>query len=137
MRKIALAPAEPEPLTQADLNLVEAYLDRVFSGLGMDVSFTRHFLDRVNDPRNKKQITKKELAQLFAKEYERYGKTLARLGPDQEALLTDLSSSINTPVALRWNRQKQTLEMVAKTVMRKPGFRPNDPSEKHFKVARK
>lgn len=41
-------------ITQADLDAVEKYADRVFAKVGIDVEFTRHFLDRANDARNKK-----------------------------------------------------------------------------------
>lgn len=121
-------------ITAEELKQVERYLDAVFSKLGMDVEFTRHFLDRLNDERNGKQITKKELVDLFTKEYVQYGKTIAKMGPDQEAVLTDLSSDVNTPIALKWNREKRTLEMVAKTVMRKSNFRPNNSKERQYKV---
>ena len=49
------------PVTQGDLQKLEDYADRLFSRVGIDVAFTRHFLDRVNDERNPKQITVGEL----------------------------------------------------------------------------
>lgn len=124
---------QSKPLTRSDISSVEKYLDTVFSKLGMDVEFTKHFMDRVNDPRNVKQITKNELVNLFTKIYQKYGKPIAQLGPDKEAVLTDLSSNINSPVVLKWNRGSNQLELVVKTVMRKPNFRPKD--ERHFKVS--
>ena len=56
-------PQQPQPQQQAPqitpviLNKLEKYLDALFARLGIDVEFTRHFLDRVNDERNIKQIT--------------------------------------------------------------------------------
>ena len=44
-------------ITKSDLDQLEKYADRLFGAVGIDVEFTRHFLDRVNDERNKKQIT--------------------------------------------------------------------------------
>jgi hypothetical protein len=125
---------EQMPISDADLKKVEAYLDAVFAKLGIDVEFGKHFKDRLNDARNGKQISKTELINLFTKEYERYGKVIAQMGPDKEALLTDLSSDVNTPIILKWNRGTQKLEMAVKTIMRKKNFKPNDSREKHFKV---
>jgi RNA polymerase sigma factor (sigma-70 family) len=117
---------EFEGVTIAQLNALEKVLDQVFAKLGIDVEFTRHFLDRVNDERNIKQITIKELGNLFAKEFRKWGKPIAQMGPDAEAVMKDLSSDINLPFALNWNKQSGMLELVAKTVMRKKNFRtPN------------
>ena len=66
------------PVTQPQLDALEKVLDRVFSQLGIDVEFTRHFLDRVNDERNIKQITLSELGQLFKKEFMKL--TLTKIG---------------------------------------------------------
>ena len=116
-------------VTQQQLNSLEKVLDQVFAKIGIDVEFTRHFLDRVNDERNRKQITVKELALLFKKEFQRWGKEIAKLGPDAEAVMKDLESDINIPFALKWNGRE--LEMIAKTVMRKPNFKT---SNKEFPV---
>ena len=113
-------------VTQAQLDSLEKVLDRVFAQLNIDVEFTRHFLDRVNDERNVKQITITELAMLFKKEFQKWGKPIASLGPDAEAVMKDLATDINIPFALNWNRATGMLELVAKTVMRKKNFRtPN------------
>ena len=45
-----------EEITKNDLNQIEKYADKLFADVGIDVEFTRHFLDRVNDERNKKPI---------------------------------------------------------------------------------
>ena len=42
---------------KSDLDQIERYADRLFASLGIDVEFTRHFMDRVNDKRNEKPIT--------------------------------------------------------------------------------
>ena len=115
-----------EYITRDDLRKLEYYLDTLFSKLGMDVNFSHHFLDRVNDPRNKKQITFSELVKLFKDEYLKYGKTIAQLGPDAEAVLKDMSSDINVPFVLTWDRGNQELDLKAKTVMRKKNFHTPD-----------
>ena len=43
------------------MTLVEDYADKLFGELGLDVEFSKHFRDRLNDPRNTKPITAAEL----------------------------------------------------------------------------
>jgi len=118
-------------VTQAQLDALEKVLDQVFAKVGIDIEFTRHFIDRVNDERNIKPISIKELAMLFKKEFIKYGKPIAQLGPDAQAVMKDLESDINIPFALNWNGEE--LELVAKTVMRKKDFKS---SNKEFTVER-
>jgi hypothetical protein len=118
-------------VTQAQLDALEKVLDQVFAKVGIDIEFTRHFIDRVNDERNIKPISIKELAMLFKKEFIKYGKPIAQLGPDTQAVMKDLESDINIPFALNWNGEE--LELVAKTVMRKKDFKS---SNKEFTVER-
>jgi hypothetical protein len=116
----------PTIITQAMLDKLEFYLDQLFKNVGMDIEFTRHFLDRVNDPRNKEQITLKELAILFKDAYNKYGKRIAQMGPDAEAVIKDMRSDVNVPFVLNWDDRNQELDLVAKTVMRKKDFRTPD-----------
>ena len=115
------------PVTQADIDQLEVFADRLFAKVGIDVEFTRHFLDRVNDERNIKQITMSELTRLFKQEYKRWGKPIAQLGPDAEAVMKDMATDINLPFALRWDHQNKELDLVAKTVMRKTDFKTSNP----------
>ena len=39
------------------LNRIEVFLDRLFEKFDLDIEFTHHFYDRLNDPRNGKKIT--------------------------------------------------------------------------------
>ena len=115
-----------EDVTQADLNQLEQFADKLFDKVGIDVEFTRHFLDRVNDERNRKPITPAELTRLFKQEYKRYGKPIAKMGPDKEAVMKDLQTNLNLPFALVYDRQNNELDLIAKTIMRKDDFKtPN------------
>ncbi len=114
------AAAGDNPISKSDLDNVEKYADRQYKSSGIDVEFTRHFLDRVNDARNKKQITVAELIRLFKQSFKKYGKKIAQLGPDAEAVLNDMQTDINMPFALKWDGKE--LDLIAKTVMRKPNF---------------
>lgn len=108
-----------EEVTQSELNNVEAFADRLWGKFGIDVNFTRHFFDRLNDPRNVKPISAAELVRLFKREYEKYGKTIA--GADGEAVMKDSGTDINLPFA------KHGDKMAAKTIMRKDDFKTPDP----------
>ena len=81
-------------ITKSDLDQLEKYADRLFGAVGIDVEFTRHFLDRVNDERNKKQITTAELTRLFKQSFKKYGKKIAQLGPDAEAVINDMKTDV-------------------------------------------
>ena len=119
------AAAGDAQLTRKDLDAVEKYADRLYAAAGIDVEFTRHFLDRVNDARNKKQITVAELIRMFKQSYKKYGRKIAQLGPDAEAVLNDMQTDINMPFVLKWDGKE--LDLVAKTVMRKSNFATTNP----------
>ena len=114
-----------EDITKKDLNQVEKFADRLFAKVGIDVEFTRHFMDRVNDARNKKPINTSELTRLFKQSYAKYGKKIAQLGPDAEAVINDMKTDVNMPFVL--NLKGDELELVAKTVMRKKDFKTSGP----------
>ena len=85
-------------ITKSDIDQLEKYADRIFKSVGIDVNFTRHFVDRANDARNKKDITPSELTRLFKQSYKKYGKKIAQLGPDAEAVINDMKTDINMPL---------------------------------------
>ena len=114
-----------EDVSKSDLDQVEKYADKLFAAVGIDVEFTRHFLDRVNDIRNKTQITVAELIRMFRQSYKKHGKKIAQLGPDAEAVLNDMQTDINVPFVLKWDGKE--LDLVAKTVMRKKNFGTPNP----------
>ena len=113
-------------ITSSDLEALETFADRIFGKVGIDVEFTRHFLDRVNDERNGEQITASELTRMFKQEYKRWGKPIAQMGPDAEAVMKDLATDINMPFALRWDRDNDELDLIVKTVMRKKDFKTSN-----------
>ena len=115
-----------EDVSKSDLDQVEKYADKLFAAVGIDVEFTRHFLDRVNDERNKKPINTAELIRLFRLTYKKHGKKIPKMGPDAQAVITDMETDINMPFVLNVDRSGM-LDLVAKTVMRKKGFRTSNP----------
>lgn len=115
-----------EFITQSELDGVELYLDRLFASVGIDIEFTKHFLDRVNDVRNKRQIEPEEIEDLFAKVYDEYGEEISKLGSNAEAVLTDMESDVNVPFVLKYNPTSKKLELISKTVMRKQRFQTSN-----------
>ena len=111
-----------EEITKNDLNQIEKYADKLFAAVGIDVEFTRHFLDRVNDERNKKPINTAELIRLFRLTFKKYGKKIAKMNPDAEAVIHDMETDVNMPFVLNLDRNGM-LDLVAKTVMRKKDFK--------------
>jgi len=118
-------------ITSSDLEALETFADRIFGKVGIDVEFTRHFLDRVNDKRNGEQITASELTRLFKQEYKKWGQPIAQMGPDAEAVMKDLATDINMPFALIWDKENEELDLIVKTVMRKKDFKT---SNREFEV---
>jgi hypothetical protein len=114
-----------EEVTQSQLDSVERFADALWGKLGIDVNFTKHFIERINDERNKKPITSAELIRLFKKEYDRYGKTIASMDDHDEAVMKDLLTNINLPFVINDRNDQQ--QLVAKTVMRKADFKTPNP----------
>ena len=115
-----------EFVSKQDLDQVEKYADKLFAVVGIDVEFTRHFLDRVNDTRNKKPISTAELVRLFRLSYKKYGKKIPKMGPKAQAVIHDMETDINMPFVLNIDRSGM-LDLVAKTVMRKKNFKTSNP----------
>ena len=117
---------DASPIQKVDIQQLEKFADRLFGKVGIDVEFTKHFMDRVNDVRNQKPITMSELTRLFKQEYKRWGKPIAQMGPDAQAVMKDLQTDINLPFVLKWDEENNELDLIAKTVMRKADFKtPN------------
>ena len=107
------------------LNQIEAYADRLFAKLGIDIEFTKHFKDRLNDERNRKPITSAELIRLFREVYHKHGKRIANLPDEAQAVMKDMQTDINMPFVIDVN-SKGELELIGKTIMRKPNFRTSN-----------
>jgi hypothetical protein len=93
----------------------------LWAKVGIDVEFTRHFMDRVNDARNGKPISPAELIKIYREIYKKYGKSISQLKNGVEILLKDMETDINVPVVLKWDGKE--FDMIAKTVMRKKNFK--------------
>ena len=114
---------ETDEVTKSDLNALEKQLDKIFAKINIDIAFTKHFLDRVNDARNKKQITIAELRKLFTLEFQKHAKDLEKFKDHFEAMFKDRATKINVPFVLQYDKKNNEMDLVAKTVMRKADFK--------------
>ena len=108
-----------EEVTPKQLNDLEKFADKLLKKFNIDVTFTRHFVDRMNDPRNSPEIKVSELQRLFKKIQKNKGKNILS-NPDIEAVLKDMSTDLNLPVVI--NYRDGEFEIVNKTIMRKKNF---------------
>lgn len=109
------------------MSSVEEYADRLFRELGLDVEFSKHFRERLNDPRNVKPITSAELIGLFKRAYQKSGKRIAEMPPNAEAVLKDMRTDLNSPFVIEYDPREKDLNLVLKTIMRKKNFSTQNP----------
>ena len=111
-----------EDVSQKQLSDLEKFADRLLAKFKVDIEFTRHFADRMNDDRNKPAITVAELQRVFKKIAKNKAKNI-RQNPDSEAVIKDLQMDLNLPVVIKYDRNKDEFEVVNKTIMRKKNFK--------------
>ena len=109
-----------EDFTQRDVDDLEKFADRILKKYDIDVEFTRHFVDRLNDPRNSPEIKVAELQRFFKKIQKNKGKNI-RNNPDVEAVLKDMSTNLNLPVVIKTRGDE--FVVTNKTIMRKKDFK--------------
>jgi uncharacterized FlaG/YvyC family protein len=117
-----------QPISKIQLQVIEKSLDKLFAKLKLDVEFTKHFFDRLNDERNGKQITPSELVQIYTSLYDKHGIKLSKTDNNKEIeeLMKSISTDINVPLNIEFNKKSGKIELVAKTIMRKKGFKSPD-----------
>ena len=111
-----------EAVSQKQLNDLEKFADRLLAKFDVDIEFTRHFADRMNDKRNDPPITVAELQRVFKKIAKRKAKNI-RQNPDSEAVIKDLQTDLNLPVVINYDKNKEEFEVINKTIMRKKNFK--------------
>jgi hypothetical protein len=115
-----------EDVSISQLSDVDAFADKLWQNYDIDVEFTKHFVERVNDPRNGiPGINSAQLIRLLRKEYEKYGDDIADMDAGDEAVMKDTKTSVNMPFVMNKGRNGKTL--VAKTIMKKKDFKTPDP----------
>lgn len=108
-----------EEMSQADLKSVEAYADKELSP--NDIDFSKHFFDRLNDPRNIKPISPAELIGFFKRLARKKNELNDFLNKYNQIVASDNRTNINIPLL------QTTDKIIAKTIMRKKDFQTPDP----------
>ena len=111
-----------EPLSEipmADLQKIDTFADKKLNP--MDVVITdKHFFDRLNDPRNGKEISSAELIGFFKRLSKKKNEFVEFLNKYNSIVATDDRTNINIPFMKKANKA------IAKTVMRKKDFKTPD-----------
>jgi len=125
VRESTLHESNCDLIGMKQIKAFEKFVDRMFEKFGIDFNFTRHFSDRMSDDRNNPCITMQELADFIKKIYAKQGKSIKSIA-GAEAVIKDLQSDLNIPIAVEYDTKNDEFDVVMKTVMRKKNFRtPN------------
>lgn len=116
-------------LTVEHMKAFEKFVDKMFEKFDIDFEFTKHFRERMTDSRNDPCIDMKELAAMIQKIYKKYqnGEKSLNKFVDTEAVIKDMQSNLNMPIAVEYDRKNDDLVVIAKTVMRKKNFSTPNP----------
>ncbi|MFM1757324.1 MAG: hypothetical protein RL621_2321, partial [Bacteroidota bacterium] len=104
------------------LDQVEKYADSQLSPEDIELGKeTDHFFQRLNDPRNGKEISAPELTGFFKRLAKHKKQFIEFLNKYKEFVVLDKRTNINIPFMKVANR------LIAKTIMRKPNFKSSTP----------
>jgi len=112
-----------EFVSQKQIGDLEKFGDRLLKKFDIDIEFTKHFADRMNDKRNDPEIKVAELQKLFKKIQKNKGAEIKKHG-GMEVVLKDISKDLNLPVAIK--KKGDEFEVINKTIMRKKDFRSSN-----------
>ena len=106
-------------IPMGDLKQIDTFADKQLNP--MDVVLTgKHFFDRLNDPRNGKEISSAELIGFFKRLSKKKSEFVDFLNKYNSLVATDSRTNLNIPF------MKQANKAIAKTVMRKKDFKTPD-----------
>lgn len=114
-------------ISKMQLSVIEKSLDKLFNKLGLDVEFSGHFLERLNDSRNGEPITISELINVYNSLYDKFGIKLSKTDSEIEEVVKSISTMINIPLNINFNKKSKKIELMAKTIMRKQDFKTPSP----------
>ena len=107
-------------MSMSQLKSVERYAEKQLSP--EDIEFTNHFFDRLNDPRNGKEISDAELTGFFKRLSKHKKQFKDFLEKYKQIVVKDKRYDINIPFV------KTANQIIAKTVMRKDDFKTSSPT---------
>jgi hypothetical protein len=109
-------------MAKADMDAVEKYADQQLAPSDIELGKeTDHFFQRLNDPRNGKEISPAELTGFFKRLAKNKKKFLEFVKQYKEFVVKDRRTDINIPFIVTANK------LIAKTVMRKADFKSATP----------
>ena len=109
-----------EEMSASDVDAIEDFADKKLNPVDIDLT-SDHFFDRLNDPRNKKDISGAELIGFFKRLSKKKKEFVDFLIKYKEVVATDNRTNINIPF------MKLANKAIAKTVMRKKDFHTSSP----------
>jgi hypothetical protein len=109
-----------EKMSTTDINTIEDFADKKLTPIDIDLT-SNHFFDRLNDPRNQKEISVAELIGFFKRLSKRKKEFIEFLTTYEEVVAMDNRTNINIPF------MKLANKAIAKTVMRKKDFQTSTP----------
>ena len=113
---------EMAEMAKSDLDQVEKYADQQLSPEDIELGKeSDHFFQRLNDPRNGKQISAAELTGFFKRLAKNKKKFLDFVKQYKEFVVKDNRTKINIPFMAVANK------LIAKTIMRKDDFKSSTP----------
>ena len=120
-----------EKVTMQQIKDLEKFGDRLLAKFDIDIEFSKHFADRMNDPRNNPDISVAELQALFKKIARNKAKNIIK-HKGSEVVLKDIQRDLNLPVVIKTNGKE--MDVVHKTIMRKKNFTTPNPVVRYENV---
>lgn len=110
-----------EKVSPSQMKDLEKYLDKLFNEeLGFGIDFSKHFKERVNDPRSKeehgKEIMIGDLRRIFRDTMREYKDKLSKLSVKDEGHMIKVSSQLNIPFVIQKDKNGD-LDLIPKTVV--------------------
>jgi hypothetical protein len=113
---------ELNEMAKSELDQIEKYADSQLSPEDVELGKeTDHFFQRLNDPRNGKEISAPELTGFFKRLAKHKKQFIEFLDKYKEFVVLDKRTNINIPF------MKVANKLIAKTIMRKPDFKSVTP----------
>ncbi len=107
-----------------NFNSLERELDDMFSKYDVDISFTKHFKERVLE----RGLTEEDIIQLADKIIDSYGETVADLPKDQNVVFSDLARLVDIAAVSGGFGADYLKDIIFKTA-----YKRLDPSEPKFR----
>ena len=122
----SMSPLKEDTLTEipmGDLQKIDKFADKQLKPV--DIVLTgKHFFDRLNDPRNGKEVSNAELIGFFKRLGKNKKEFVKFLNQYNQIVVKDDRTNLNIPF------MKQSNKLIAKTIMRKDDFKTSDPKYK-------